>query len=55
MYSGDWAAVGELVAGTPTEVTDFGGENGPGDVEVGVVSVSIISSSCSAIKGVTGQ
>lgn len=45
MYSGDWAAVGDLAAGTPTEVTDLAGEKGPGDVEVGVVSVSIISSS----------
>lgn len=50
MYSGDWAAAGELAAGTPTEVTDLAGEKGPGDVDVGVVSVSIISSSCSAIR-----
>lgn len=48
VYSGDTASVGELAEETPTEWTDRAGEYDPGDGEVGVVSVSVNSSSLSA-------
>ena len=48
VYSGDTAAVGELVEETPTEWTERAGEKDPGDGEVGVVSVTGNSSSLSA-------
>lgn len=48
VYSGDTASVGELAEETPTEWTDRAGEYDPGDADVGVVSVSVNSSSLSA-------
>lgn len=55
VYSGDTAAMGELAEGTPTEWTDRAGEKDPGDGEVGVVSVSVNSSSLSAEGVKRGQ
>lgn len=51
VYSGDTASVGELAEETPTECTERAGEYDPGDGEVGVVSVSVNSSSFSAEDG----
>lgn len=55
LYSGDTAAVGELAEETPTEWTERAGEKDPGDGEVGVVSVSVNSSSLSAEGVRTGM
>lgn len=55
LYSGDTAAVGELAEETPTEWTERAGEKDPGDGEVGVVSVSVNSSSLSAEGVRTGK